>query len=148
MPQLKDVSIRNKLILLIILPLLALFYFSFLAILDRYQAEREYHKIHTMAEVGVLIGNYVHEIQKERGMTVGFIASSGQIFAQDLPKQYTDLDRNINAFLTTVKQLDLIHHTDTSLTNQLKDVRQKLDKLKSIRQQVRAHTIGPVNQTV
>ncbi len=142
MPQLKDVSIRNKLVLLMFFPILALFYFSFLAILDRYQAENEYHKIHSLAEVGVLIGNYVHELQSERGMTAGFITSSGQIFTQELPKQHTAVDRNLTAFLTKIEQLNLIEHTDASLTNQLKSVNQKLKQLPSIRQQVLNQSIS------
>lgn len=142
MPQLKDMTIRSKLVLLMFFPLLALFYFAFLAILDRYQAEHEYHKIHNLAEVGVLIGNYVHELQKERGMTAGFIASSGQKFTQELPKQYTAVDRNVTDFLTKIEQLNLIDHADTYLTNQLKNVNQRLKKLPTIRQQVRNHSIS------
>jgi methyl-accepting chemotaxis protein len=40
----------------------------------------------------------VHELQRERGMSVGFVASKGATFAAELPRQREETDRRIKAF--------------------------------------------------
>ncbi len=147
MPQLKDVSIRNKLILLVTFPLLALLYFSGTSIFDRYKAKHEYHNIHTLTEIGILIGNYVHESQKERGMTAGYIATAGQKFSQRLPQQSLILDQEVKIFLDRIKQTNLTQHKSESLTKQLNDVIQRLSQVNTIRQQVLSNTISAKKAT-
>ncbi|VAW46810.1 Methyl-accepting chemotaxis protein I (serine chemoreceptor protein) [hydrothermal vent metagenome] len=142
MPKLENISIRNKLILLMLFPLIALFYFSSSAIHDRYKAKHQYHEIHTLVEIGILVGNYVHESQKERGMTAGYLGTSGQKFAQELPKQSLVLDREANIFLERVKQINLLQHEDESFTKQLKNVAQRLSQVNEIRQRVLSQNIS------
>ena len=45
-----------------------------------------------VVELSVIAGDLVHELQIERGMTVGFVASGGANFASELPGQRSDVD--------------------------------------------------------
>ncbi len=140
MPQLKNISIRNKLAIMLVFPLLALFYFSFNTVIERYHAQQEYHNIHSLIEVSVLVGNYVHESQKERGMTAGYLATSGQKFAQALSKEHAVFNKEITHFLNGIQKIDLDKH-DITFSHQLNKIKQHLEQLPSIRQQVLSQTI-------
>lgn len=92
--------------LVIILPTLGLSAF-FASQLVR--AEDETHAIATAAQVQSLkqavINDLVHELQKERGFSAGFIASGGANFTAELPKQRTDTDRIIDPALIELPTL-------------------------------------------
>ncbi|SFS20379.1 methyl-accepting chemotaxis protein [Yoonia litorea] len=84
------------LMIAIILPLLALAsYFSWLKIV----AERDRLTIASAsvvrAEEQVVINDLIHELQKERGYSAGFVASDGQNFTADLARQRPETDRQI-----------------------------------------------------
>ena len=135
MVNLGDISIRNKLILLLILPVVALLYFASSTIFDRYKSEVEYNNIHSLIGIGVLVGNYVHESQKERGMTAGYIGTSGNKFAEELPKQSAASDKKIEAYLSEVKQMDRSNYSAKFL-GMLDKVNDKLAQREAIRQKV------------
>ncbi|GKT11332.1 MAG: methyl-accepting chemotaxis protein [Thiomicrorhabdus sp.] len=141
MPALRNVLIRNKLILLLILPILALLYFASTTILDRYKYEVEYNSVNALIKVGVVVGNFVHESQKERGMTAGFIGTSGKKFAAELPKQHQVLDAKLQLFQAELKQFNLNDY-HANFSDILNDIKRELSRRDTIRQQVLARSIS------
>jgi methyl-accepting chemotaxis protein len=78
------------------------------------------------------IGALVHETQKERGMTAGFLGSSGEKFKTELPIQRADADeklKDLNSFLSTFNKSDYSSEFLENLNSGLK----KLEKLSDTR---------------
>ncbi len=48
--------------------------------------------------------NLVHETQKERGISAGYIGSKGQLFKQDLSNQHKSSDNKLNELRKTIKE--------------------------------------------
>jgi methyl-accepting chemotaxis protein len=133
--RLTDLSVRNKLLVLLMMPLLAVAFFSGQVILERYQAKAELQKLSELSAMAVLIGNFVHESQKERGMTAGFLGSQGKNFADKLPQERAQLDAKLELFRAKLQQvnLELYSREFNQLVAQLN---QQLTQLPQIRQQV------------
>ncbi len=89
---LADLRFRNKIIALLLLPIASTILLAFLQIQERSQLATEMHNIKQVADLAVRASNMVHELQKERGMTAGFLGSKGRDFANELPGQHQQTD--------------------------------------------------------
>ncbi|MCA9300800.1 MAG: methyl-accepting chemotaxis protein, partial [Phycisphaerales bacterium] len=92
-------------------------------------------EIAELADVSVAIGNLVHECQKERGMTAGFLGSKGASFRSELASQrrltdaaYESLRGTLDGLRATTSNADAV--------NAMKDASKRLSSLASIRQRV------------
>ncbi|MEM0912588.1 MAG: methyl-accepting chemotaxis protein, partial [Pseudomonadota bacterium] len=74
----------------------------------------------------------VHELQKERGMSAGFIGSNGVNFAIQLPKQRALTDQAISNVETFLKTNEL----SEEVSNMLGTLQNELARLDSVRQQI------------
>jgi len=87
-----DLKITHKLLVLLLLPILGMGYYS----IDH--AVEAHRKVDSLATVGNIIqfigeaATLVHELQKERDMSAGFIGSSGHKFGDALPGQRAKVD--------------------------------------------------------
>ena len=90
----------------IILPLLALAtYFSWLKItVERERLDLASRSV-VLASEQVAINDLVHELQKERGYSAGFVASGGNNFAADLARQRPLTDLKLPKALTETSEL-------------------------------------------
>ena len=88
----------------------------------------------TIADVELVTftNKLVHELQKERGMSAGYIGSNGTIFTSRLRKQRAKTDREVNNLKTFM--VDTNHHEHTNKTTQ--QLFNNLRQLQTIRQQV------------
>ncbi|MAY75899.1 MAG: hypothetical protein CMJ31_14500 [Phycisphaerae bacterium] len=80
-------KLAAKLALIVALPACTLAYFGYTVTASSLQEAEDASRISDLASVGVLIGNLVHETQKERGYTAGFLGSKGESFSSELPQQ-------------------------------------------------------------
>jgi methyl-accepting chemotaxis protein len=92
-------------------------------------------------KLAVAMSNLVHETQKERGATAGYIGSKGKKFTKRLPTQRLLTDKKLKIFKTTLKQLG------TSTLNKeareyLKKARTELSKLQKIRKGADSLSMG------
>src|SRR5262245_42166282 len=102
--RLSDYSIAWKIAFACIVPLLGLIAFAGFMVMEARQkasAAGEVLNATALAEAASLA---VHELQRERGMSVGFVASKGSSFAAELPKQREETDKRIQAFNEAVGQ--------------------------------------------
>ncbi len=106
MRVLNKLSIGNKLALAVLLPVLGLIVFSGLAVFDRYQRMDEMGRVYVLADFVPTISALVHELQKERGQSAGFIGSKGKKFAQTLPGQRNDTNDKRAAFAQAYKAFE------------------------------------------
>ena len=85
--MLRNLSIKTKLLLLVSLPTLLLLCFSVTLSLSKMAVYRELSAVNVLVGISTRCGDLVHELQKERGMTAGFLGSRGAKFAAELPDQ-------------------------------------------------------------
>lgn len=102
----ESLKIRTKLGLLVLPLLLTFGFFSIEKILDFWAQKNQYEtSAKVVSEVAVL-GKLVHQLQAERGMTAGFLASGGsEITAKALKDQRVKTDEHLGQALATVLTL-------------------------------------------
>ncbi|WP_421207697.1 methyl-accepting chemotaxis protein [Aeromonas enteropelogenes] len=91
-------GLAGKMLLAICLPLLALVFFAGHYVYDRYRVSQEMEQAQQMLVLVKSSAQLVHELQKERGMSAGFIGSAGSKFADALPQQRAAVDEAIARF--------------------------------------------------
>ncbi|MBB3182854.1 methyl-accepting chemotaxis protein [Halomonas fontilapidosi] len=127
---------RRKFLLSLLLPLLALAWFAGNGIVERQHLASEMVELTSLTSLSQHAGNLIHELQRERGMSSGFIGSQGETFGNRLSAQHNASDRAINAYQQTLGSLDLAA-LDESLASQAADIEQQLSATPAIRQQVK-----------
>src|SRR3972149_4585709 len=95
MSVLRDLRVRYKILLLLLVPLLGLIYFAIDGIVDRSRTAGQMVAIQKLSGLAIAASGLVHEAQKERGMTAGFLGSSGKQFQAELPAQRSATDRKV-----------------------------------------------------
>jgi methyl-accepting chemotaxis protein len=129
MDIIKNLSFKNKIILLLSLPLLGLLYFSSSAIVIEHETANEMKKIEQLVHMGTNISALVHELQKERGATAVYMGSGGKRFSSEVSSQRRATDEKKNQLDAFLKDFD-----QSVLTNrQLKKTLSDLSRLSSIR---------------
>ncbi|MBX2837243.1 MAG: nitrate- and nitrite sensing domain-containing protein [Gammaproteobacteria bacterium] len=129
-------SLKAKLVLLLLLPLLALAGIAQYE-LRKLSAQREQSlNFIELAELGVVSSRLIHELQKERGMTAGFLTSKGAKFADSLVAQRKLTDerlKELKSYLSTFERdkfgssLNSILDFGASELAKMPDMRAKID---------------------
>ena len=102
--MLSKLSIKQKLILIMLIPLFVVILLAAKLAVDSFSASRNLQSLDNVVILSIKIGDLVHETQKERGMTAGFLGSNGEKFKSELPTQRVVVDeklKELNAFLNT-----------------------------------------------
>ena len=99
------------------------------------QEKAEIEKLEKLVLLSNKISLMVHETQKERGASAGFVGSKGAKFKQKLPAQRVHTDTRIKEYKT---YLETVQNNDVSpkVLKQLKDLGTSLAKLDGIRSQI------------
>lgn len=132
---LNNLAVRLKLVLLVSIPLtfmvLLAVYFGYTS----YQVKKEYEKIKVIMELSSQISLLIHETQKERGMTAGFLGSKGTKFKDRLPKQRELTDKRLKQIQDLYRSVDKTSFKEEPLTL-FDDVFTRFEKLSSTRLKV------------
>lgn len=98
-------------------------------------------KLERLVLLSVAGSDLVHELQKERGTSAGFVASKGKKFANSIVQQRRETDIKLEVW-----QQELIHFVEdfdnSELTQTLLEVKNELGRLSSIRSQVSRNGIA------
>ena len=78
--MLSKLSIKQKLILIMLIPLLVVILLAANLAVDSFSTSKNLRSLENVVVLSTKIGALVHETQKERGMTAGFLGSSGEKF--------------------------------------------------------------------
>ena len=132
--KLTDMSFKQKIIALLILPILGFLWLSVSEISKGVETTREMSSLNQLTRLSVVYSELVHELQKERGMTAGFIGSQGTKFVSELRAQRTSADnrRNQRAEYWQSAEIDLpqISRLNTEISqslNQITSIRNRVD---------------------
>ncbi|HHQ4519533.1 TPA: methyl-accepting chemotaxis protein [Aeromonas veronii] len=120
-------GLAGKMLLAICLPLLALLFFASHYAYDRYRVTHEMAQALQQLTVVERSAQLVHELQKERGMSAGFIGSEGRKFADALPRQRQQVDEAISRF-QGLERGSVHEQADLGLS-ELTGIRDQVDKL-------------------
>lgn len=93
-----NLSLRFKLILFLIIPVITILYFSGSSIFLKLNAQEEGQKSLEFILISFQIDDVIHELQKERGISAGYIGSQGKKLREELIAQRTLTDRKIRIF--------------------------------------------------
>ncbi|GMB94256.1 methyl-accepting chemotaxis protein [Helicobacter heilmannii] len=106
---LNSLRLQSKVILIISIPMVVLLFFMLWQLHSTYNLLRRNEDLAHQIEVSKYLSALVHEMQKERGMSAGFLSSDGVQFADKLPKQRQNTNARLAAlkkFLESVSDLD------------------------------------------
>ncbi len=104
---------------------------------DTYQANLQLDKEIILS---VKLSQLVHELQKERGRTAGYLGSEGRKFAKELAAQ-RNLTNEKMAQLLAFIQSESYSSIGGMIKSRLKTVLERLERLRTIRQRVQALSI-------
>ena len=80
-------SLRARLLLLFGLVLAGTFYYTVANLLSDWRQLNQWHQIAAIEKTAVATSAVIHELQKERGLSAGFIGSKGARFSAELDSQ-------------------------------------------------------------
>jgi methyl-accepting chemotaxis protein len=121
--------------LLTLIPVAALLIFITADIFRAYHDLDQANKTISNVRLVTITSQLVHELQKERGMSAGFIGSKGSEFVSELKNQRTLTDEEVNnlkSFMVDIDYHQQINKTMQQLFNdlgQLQIIRQQVDAL-------------------
>jgi len=137
--NISNLSFRKKIFTLLALPMLGFLWLSISAIVDNVNIKNEMSAIAPLTELSVVYSELVHELQKERGMTAGFLGSKGVKFGNKLKNQRQNTDQK------RTKKTNFWKASNLTLTNIVQlnsSIEQALQEINSIRNQVDAQSIS------
>ncbi len=101
--MLSKLSIKQKLILIMLIPLTVVILLAAKLAIDSFSTSKNLRNLDKVVVLSTKIGALVHETQKERGMTAGFLGSKGEKFKTELSSQRLNVDeklKELNSFLS------------------------------------------------
>ena len=122
---LKTMSIKNKIRLISIFPLIFIVILSFYININTYQKVSQLEDMKELAILNTKISLLLHETQKERGVSASFIGSNGLKFKETLEAQRKLTDEIFKEFSKTLENIDKTTYPQNSeilITNVLKEL--------------------------
>ncbi len=142
----KNLTIKNKLRLLVLVSLGLAIYFGLLHVWSTYQDKIQMNRTAVLAQLGANMGDLLHDSQTERGLSAGYVASKGSKFSTELAQTKQTFDKHVKQLLDEIAQLDSTLNSVT-LEKHLNGVKAQLKGVNSIRQKVQALEV-PVPEVV
>lgn len=140
-----NIRLRSKMLLLVSVPFIALCFTSF-GLLNQIQKELEStSRFESLSALALASSALVHETQKERGSSAGYLSSKGQKFSEILSTQRPITDRRIGAFEKELTLIDASLYGDAFQTN-LAELKKLFLELPRIRSQVTSQNISVADE--
>jgi len=98
MVSLAALRMKYKLMLMLFFPMLGLLYFAVSGLTTDYRTYTRLENLQSLSSLAVKSSALVHELQKERGMSAGFLGSKGQAFSSQLRQQRLSTNKKIEEF--------------------------------------------------
>ena len=138
-----NISIKTKILLLFLIPTIALVYQVSVRSFEKYSVLQEDKVTEKYIELSVALASLVHESQKERGVTAGFLGSHGKKFADKLLTQRAATDAKAKALSVEVEHIQNMGlKVATTFQSNLAASMKQLSKLQTIRSQITALSIS------
>ncbi|WP_271271546.1 methyl-accepting chemotaxis protein [Aliamphritea hakodatensis] len=142
----RNLSIRSKLQLIILLPLSILCLCMASILTDKYTIVSDDQKAADLIELSVAASELVHEVQKERGASAIYLGSKGQRFNTEMGNQRRNTDTALKAYKTVVADI-LAKHEEGGLRQSLDAISADLNQLENMRGKISSLSI-PLPQAI
>ncbi len=136
MNYIKNLPIKQKLFLVSIIPVIALILMAFILISNKYEELQSYKKLEILMTLNANISYVVHESQKERGASAGYIESKGEKFSDILSKQKYLTNEKLNFLEDYIKSSNVKSILNKTSLNELNNIFKELSKLDKVREDV------------
>lgn len=142
MQYLKSLHFKAKILILIVPAILGLLILGILRISSDYQINLNAQRINNLTILSTFNSALVHEMQKERGATAGFLGSKGKRFSDVLQnqRQLTDQVKSKRDKYLQIHSADI---NEVDIENSLRLIENELSQLSNIRSQVDRFSIQP-----
>lgn len=137
-----NLSLKQKLLMVVLPPLLACFLCGTLYLIEKYEYRKDLTLVVQLSELAVTNSNLVHELQKERGMSAGFIGSAGKAFAGKIPGQRQLTDTQLGLYQRFITE----NHLPEIFAPKLRELNAQLGRLNAIRSQVDSLSISVADE--
>ncbi|GAB1465831.1 hypothetical protein MASR2M54_13310 [Aliarcobacter cryaerophilus] len=139
--MISKLSIKQKLIAIMLIPLVIVILLAAKLAYDSYRSLENLKSLDKVVILSTKIGALVHETQKERGMTAGFIGSKGVKFKDELPRQREEVNKQITFLNDFLSDFDKSKYSDEFVKN-LNSGLEKLKDLQGVRNSVNSLNIA------
>lgn len=143
---LRDLSIRYKLLFLALGPLVLALIFILNSVFKNYQVLTSMSQAQKLGGLATTASQLVHELQKERGFSAGYLGSNGLKFSNELNTQLAATNNRLANYQQFVAQLEHDHY-DPRLASVLSFIGQRMDKISNMRRDIRQQTL-PVGDAI
>ena len=141
MKRLHNLSIKRKFALVLIPLIVTIICFDVLQIRHDFYDYQDARRLNKAINIGIEITHLVHEIQKERSISVGFQANNGESFHENLDHQRNKTDSLLSHLYVELRSSKytelLIHHTED-----IENMKRQLERLLDLRKEVDHHTLN------
>ena len=100
-----------------LIPLIVVILLAAKLAIDSFSTSKNLHALDNVVVLSTKIGALVHEAQKERGMTAGFLGSSGEKFKVELPAQRLNVDEKLKELNTLLNTFNKNEYSSEFLEN-------------------------------
>ncbi len=134
------ISMKTKLAIALLPLLIALLWLAGAGMLARIDTERQMRNIEEVTRLAKSAGDVVHELQKERGLSAGYLGSKGAQFNNELTAQRSHTDDALKAFDAAMNGTDA-GSLKGSVGEAIRAFQQRVSMLDETRQQITALSI-------
>ena len=135
MNPMNKLTIKGKMLVMSILQVITVVYFAGNATLEHFKFESYVEKTKEMAKLSKSLSRLIHETQKERGMSAGYLGSNGKKFSSKLPNQRSLTNERVKELKKTLDSIDLSKYS-INFKNIISDLNSDLNRIDSIRKKV------------
>lgn len=139
-PSLANLSTRKKIALLVAVPLVALLATASIEAAFLKAELESSERFAELVELGIKGSQLVHELQKERGASAGFLSSQGQKFGDILSTQRNATDAKLAVFNENLERFDQ-EQFSLEFQEKMAELRSDMVRLPSMRRSVDALTV-------
>lgn len=125
---LERIDLSRKLLVLVLVPLILVSYFAIVQTRSAWTVRAGAERLSELAALSTQVSALVHELQKERGATAGFLGSKGRRFAAELMAQRQQTDQKIASLTAFLGGFDAALHGEVLQ----QDLGAVLEKLQAI----------------
>lgn len=125
-------KLSTRLLLIALMPIAGMIVLASLILSPEMKSYQEFTVVRGLMKIAPAASNLVHEMQKERGMTAGFIGSKGKKFAGELPQQRVETNRRITAYREIAAGVNAAEF-DTAIASLLTTIESNLARVEQAR---------------
>lgn len=141
---LNNLPIRIKLTLMSLLPMLLALSFIGHDISKNIQTYTAMSQGQVLGNLALQASELVHQLQRERGLSSGYLGSKGQRFSNQLSRQQQQTDQLHNQFKESLRSFDTSSYSP-GLSQLIGRINQQTNELSRMRNQIRQLSIEPTS---